>query len=51
MECHKLTDGENGIDCNRVDELCIKQDEADTLMLLIKPIIKSDIYSQFGLKL
>ena len=34
MECHKLTDGENGIDCNRVDELCIKQEEADTLMLL-----------------
>ena len=34
MECHKLTDGENGIDCNRVDELGIKQEEADTLMLL-----------------
>ena len=30
MECHKLTDGENGIDCNRVDELCTKQEEADT---------------------
>ena len=36
MECHKLTDGENRIDCkcNRVDELCIKQEEADKLMLL-----------------
>ena len=34
MECHKQTDGENGIDCNRVDELCIKQEEADTRMLL-----------------
>ena len=34
MECHKLTDGENGINCNRVDELCTKQEEADTLMLL-----------------
>ena len=22
MECHKLTAGENGIDCNRLDELC-----------------------------
>ena len=30
MECHKLTDGENGIDCNRVDELCTQQEEADT---------------------
>ena len=28
MECHKLTDGENGIDCNR------KQEDADTRMLL-----------------
>ena len=34
MECHNLTDGDNGIDCNRVDELCTKQEEADTLMLL-----------------
>ena len=34
MECHKLTDGENVIDCNRVDELCTKQEEAGTLMLL-----------------
>ena len=34
MECHKLTDGDNGIDCNRVDELCTKHEEADTLMLL-----------------
>ena len=34
MECHKLTDGENGIDCNIVDELGTKQEEADTLMLL-----------------
>ena len=29
-----MTDGEHGIDCNRVDELCTKQEEADTLMLL-----------------
>ena len=29
-----MTDGENGIDCNRVDELCTQQEEADTLKLL-----------------
>ena len=34
MECHKLTAGENGIDCNRVDELCARQEEADTRILL-----------------
>ena len=34
MECHKLTTGENGIDCNRVDELCAQQEEADTRILL-----------------
>ena len=33
-ECHKLTTGENGIDCNRVDELCAQQEEADTRILL-----------------
>ena len=34
MECHKLTAGENGIDCNRVDELCPQQEEADTRIQL-----------------
>ena len=34
MECHKLTTGENGIDCNRVDELYAQQGEADTRILL-----------------
>ena len=34
MECHKLTAGENGIDCNRVDELCTHQEEADTRIVL-----------------
>ena len=34
MECHKLTTGENGIDCNRVDGLCARQEEADTRILL-----------------
>ena len=34
MECHKLTTGENGIDCNRVDELCAQQEEADNHILL-----------------
>ena len=34
MECHKLTGGENGIDCNRLDELCTQQEEADTRILL-----------------
>ena len=34
MECHKLTTGENGIDRNRVDELCAQQEEADTRILL-----------------
>ena len=34
MECHKLTAGENRIDCNRVDELCEQQEEADTRILL-----------------
>ena len=34
MECHKLNAGENGIDCNRVDELCAQQEEADTRILL-----------------
>ena len=34
MECHKLTAGENGIDCNRLDELCTQQEEADTRILL-----------------
>ena len=34
MECHKLTTGENGIDCNRVDEMCAQQEEADTRILL-----------------
>ena len=34
MEWHKLTAGENGIDCNRVDELCTQQEEADTRILL-----------------
>ena len=34
MECHKLTTGENGFDCNRVDELCAQQEEADTRILL-----------------
>ena len=34
MECHKLTAGENGIDCDKVDELCKQQDEADTRILL-----------------
>ena len=33
-ECHKLTTGENGIDCNRVDELCAQREEADTRILL-----------------
>ena len=33
MECHKLT-AENGIDCNRVDELCAQQEEGDTRILL-----------------
>ena len=33
-ECHKLTAGENGVDCSRVDELCTSQEEADTRMLL-----------------
>ena len=34
MEWHKLTTGENGIDCNRMDELCTQQGEADTRILL-----------------
>ena len=34
MECHNLTAGENRIDCNRVDELCAQQEEADTRILL-----------------
>ena len=34
MECPKLITGENGIDCNRVDELCAQQEEADTRILL-----------------
>ena len=34
MERHKLIAGENGIDCNRVDELCARQEEADTRILL-----------------
>ena len=34
MECHKLTAGENGIDCDRVDELCTQQEEDDTRILL-----------------
>ena len=34
MDCHKLTAGENGIDCNRVGELCAQQEEADTRILL-----------------
>ena len=34
MECHKLTAGENGIHCNRVDELCAQQAKADTRILL-----------------
>ena len=34
MECHKLTAGENGIDCNRLHELCAQQEEADTRILL-----------------
>ena len=34
MECHKLTATENGIDCNRVDELCTQQEEGDTRILL-----------------
>ena len=34
MDCHKLTAGENGIDCNRVDELCAQQEEADTRIIL-----------------
>ena len=34
MECHKLTAGENRIDCNSVDELCAQQEEADTRILL-----------------
>ena len=34
MECHKLTAGENIIDCNRLDELCAQQEEADTRILL-----------------
>ena len=33
MEFHKLTAGENRIDCNRVDELCAQQEEADTQIL------------------
>ena len=34
MECHKLTAGENGIDCNRLDELYTQQEEADTRIVL-----------------
>ena len=34
MECHKLTAGEKGIDCNRLDELCTQQEEADNRILL-----------------
>ena len=35
MECHKLTAGENGIHCNRVDELLwAQQAKADTRILL-----------------
>ena len=34
MECHKLTAGENGIDCNRVDESCAQQEEADTRIII-----------------
>ena len=34
IECHLLTAGENGIDCNREDELCTQHEEADTRMQL-----------------
>ena len=34
MECHKLTARKNGIDCNRLHELCSQQEEADTRILL-----------------
>ena len=34
MECHKLTAGENGIDCNGLDEMCTQQEEADTRIIL-----------------
>ena len=34
IERHKLTGEENGIDCNRVDELCTQQEEANTRILL-----------------
>ena len=34
MECHTLNAGENGIDYNRLDELCTQQVEADTRILL-----------------
>ena len=34
MECHKLTAGENGIDCNTLYELCTQQEEGDTRIIL-----------------
>ena len=50
MECHKLTAGENGIDCNRLDELCTQQEEADTRILLHTSHAPSNGYDCIAIK-
>ena len=50
MECHKLTAGENGVDCNRVDELRAQQEEADTRILLHASHAASNGHDCIGIK-
>ena len=50
MECLKLTAGENGIDCNRVDELCTQQEESDTRILLYASHVASDAHDCIAIK-
>ena len=50
MECHKLTAADNGIDCNRLDELCTQQEEADTRILLHTSHVASDGHACIAIK-
>ena len=50
MECHKLTAGENGIDCNRLDELCTQQEETDTRILLHASHAASNEHDSIAIK-
>ena len=50
MERHKLTAGENGIDCNRLDELCTQQEEADTRIILHTSHAVSNVHDGIAVK-